>query len=79
MDQDLDAAERAHQAILCAIASLEAVKCRLLYDVRMLARLAPIMPLRERVERLCIGKGSLSAAVAELRDVTDSDPADSLS
>ena len=78
-DSNLEAAERAHQAVLCAVKLLEAARCRLLYDLRLLAYTAPLGEFHERIEALCVGGGSLFEAVSQLRAEAESDPAGSLS
>lgn len=76
---NLEAAERAHQAVLCAVAQIEATRCRLLLDVRLLAYTAPLGEFHERIEALCVGGGSLFEVLSQLRAEADSDPAGSLS
>jgi len=78
-DSSLETAERAHQAVLCAVTLIEAARCRLLYDLRLLSRAAPIGEFQDRVEALCFGGGSLFEAVSQLRAEAESDPAGSLS
>jgi len=78
-DSSLETAEGAHQAILCAVTLIEAARCRLLYDLRLLSRAAPIGEFQGRVEAVCVGGGCLFEAISKLRAEAEADPAGSLS
>ena len=74
----LASAELAHHAIRCAVASIEAARGRLLYDVRLLALDSPLATLIGAIEQRCMRGGALADLLSEPETVALADPADSL-
>ena len=58
-------AERLISAVRCALAGTEAVRCRLIFDLRNVVSSKEVRPLQRRLEAMAL-KGSLNEALREL-------------
>ena len=65
MDDPVRQAERLSHAVRCCLASVEAARCRLVFDLREVEVVAALRGRRQRLEKLAL-TGSLGQALRDL-------------